>query len=421
MTETNSPAQERKAYNKPVERKSAPANGEVNRAVGEFFRAFESFKSANDERLTALEKKREDVVTDDKVERINTAVGELKSRLDKLAREAARPPLGSSGDGETENRKAFRDFLRRGTISPALEMKSLSGASGAEGGYLMPAEVEAMIGRSLPNVSPIRNIATVRQIGGTSLKKPFSTTGAETGWVAETADRPETDTPTLAEAEYLTGELYAMPAASTALLDDSAADVESWLAEEIQTVFAEQEGAAFVTGNGTNKPKGFLNYTVVADGSWSWGNLGYIASGAAGAFASSDPSDALINLIYAPRQAYRPNASFVMNRTVEAAIRKFKDSEGNYLWRPGIEAGQPASLMGYPVVEAEEMPNIGANNYSIAFGDFRRGYLIVDRVGIRILRDPYSAKPYVLFYATKRVGGGVQDFAAIKLMKFAAS
>jgi HK97 family phage major capsid protein len=189
----------------------------------------------------------------------------------------------------------------------------------------------------------------------------------------------------------------------------------------VDTAFAEQEGAAFVNGDGTNKPKGFLASTIVADSAWSWGNLGYVASGAAGAFAAASPSDALVDLVYSLRAGYRQNASFVMNRKTQSAIRKFKDAQGNYLWQPPASAGAPATLMGFPLVEAEDMPDIAANALAIAFGDFRRGYLVVDRAGIRILRDPYSAKPYVLFYTTKRVGGGVQDYAAIKVMKFAAS
>ncbi|HSC17642.1 MAG TPA: phage major capsid protein, partial [Rhizomicrobium sp.] len=215
--------------------------------------------------------------------------------------------------------------------------------------------------------------------------------------------------------------LYAMPAATQTLLDDAQVDIESWLASEVQIVFAEQEGAAFINGNGTTQPKGILSYTNVAEGSWTWGDLGYVASGAAGAFGSSDPSDQLIDLAYTPKQAYRGNGSWVMNRKTEAAIRKFKDSTGNYIWQPGLAADQPATLFGFPVAVAEDMPDIAANAYAIAFGDFARGYLVVDRVGIRVLRDPYSAKPYVLFYTTKRVGGGVQNFEAIKLMKFAAS
>ncbi|HXZ68618.1 MAG TPA: phage major capsid protein [Alphaproteobacteria bacterium] len=415
------PAQERKAYAHPVERKSAPDHGELNRAVGDFFRAFEAFKSANDERLKELESKSSaDVLIEEKVDRINAKVGELKTHVDQVAAQIARPRLGGAAETQSNERKSFREFLRRGT-APS-ELKTVVPlASGGDGGVLIPSEIETMIARVLPKISPIRSVASVRQIGTSTLKLPFVTASGATGWVAETDARPQTDAPTITEIDYPTAELYAMPAATQALLDDSAADVETWLAEEIQTTFAEQEGAAFVNGNGTNKPKGFLQYTTVADASWTSGNIGYIASGADGAFAGSNPSDALISLVYAPRQTYRANANWVMNRTTAAAIRKFKDTAGEYIWRPGNDPGSPASLMGYPVIESEDMPTVASNSLSIAFGDFHRGYLIVDRVGIRILRDPYSAKPYVLFYATKRVGGGVMDFAAIKVMKFAAS
>jgi HK97 family phage major capsid protein len=216
-------------------------------------------------------------------------------------------------------------------------------------------------------------------------------------------------------------ELYAMPAATTSLLDDSAVDIDSWLAAEVEAVFAEQEGAAFVNGDGVNKPRGFLNYPTVAESAWSWGNLGYIATGVAGALPSTNPADVLIDTVYALRAGYRQNAAWVMNRKTQAAVRKLKDGQGNYLWQPPVTAGGDASLMGFKLVEAEDMPDIAANAAPIAFGNFNRGYLVVDRLGVRILRDPYSAKPYVLFYTTKRVGGGVQDFNAIKLLKVAVS
>jgi HK97 family phage major capsid protein len=216
-------------------------------------------------------------------------------------------------------------------------------------------------------------------------------------------------------------ELYAMPAATATLLEDSAIDIGEWIAKEIDAVFAAQEGTAFVSGDGNNKPKGFLSYTAVDNGSWSWGNLGYVPTGAAGAFPASDPSDVLIDLVYALKAGYRQNGVFVMNRKTQAAVRKFKDSTGNYLWQPPATAGGRASLFGFALHDVEDMPDVGANALAIAFGDFSRGYLIVDRAGVSVLRDPFTAKPYVLFYTTKRVGGGVQDFDAIKLLKFAAS
>ena len=405
---------------------TVPADREIKDAFDDFLCAFDAFKSANDERLSQLERRSADVVTEDKVDRINAALTEQKRALDELQLASARPALGGEYKHAPDNRErkaAFDRYMRKGDTQgyAALEVKALSAGTDADGGYVVPDEIADTIDRVLAKSSPIRTIATVRQIGANVYKKPVTTTGAATGWVAETDARTETDSPVLSIVDFPTMELYAMPAATQTLLDDSQVNIEQWLAGEIQIVFAEQEGAAFVSGNGTTQPKGFLSYTNVADASWSWGDLGYVASGAAGDFASSDPADALLDLAYAPKQAYRANGRWTMNRKTEAAIRKFKDTTDNYIWQPGASAGQPATIFGYPVTEVEDMPDIAANSYSIAFGDFARGYLVVDRVGIRVLRDPYSAKPYVLFYTTKRVGGGVQNFEAIKLMKFAAS
>ena len=394
-------------------------------AFGDFMEAFEAFKEANDVRLGEIEQKlTADVVTREKVDRINRAVDDHKRALDQLALKKARPALGGAGNIEaSEHKAAFSAYMRRGDESAlrGLEEKAMSVGSAADGGYLVPPETDTEIGRRLSAASPIRALATVRQVSGTVLKKPFAASGMAAGWVAETAARPQTGTTQLAELSFPTMELYAMPAATSALLDDAAVDVEGWIASEVDLVFAEQEGTAFVSGDGTNRPRGFLSYTTVADSGWSWGNIGYIATGAAGAFKASGPSDTLIDTIYALKAGHRQNASFVMNRKTQGAIRKFKDADGNYLWRPPATPGQAASLMGFAIAEAEDMPDVGADSLSIAFGDFRAGYLVVDRTGVRVLRDPYSAKPYVLFYTTKRVGGGVQNFEAIKLVKFSAS
>jgi HK97 family phage major capsid protein len=362
------------------------------------------------------------------VDRINQALEKQQRHLDSLMLEAARPALGaerkSADPRAIERKQAFNAYVRNGDTAALFETKAMSEGSNADGGYTVPLEIERTIDRVLAKASPIRAIATVRQIGGGTYRKPIVTAGAASGWTGETdAISSPTATPTLAALDFPAMELYAMPAATQTLLDDSQVDIEQWLAEEVQTVFAEQEGAAFVNGSGSGQPKGFLKYTNVADGSWSWGNIGYVASGADGAFLADEdgPADALLNLAYAPRQAYRANGRWVMNRKSESAIRKFKDGGGNYIWQPGAAAGQPATIFGYPVTEAEDMPDIAAGSYAVAFGDFARGYLVVDRIGVRVLRDPYSAKPYVLFYTTKRVGGGVQNFEAIKLMKFAAS
>ncbi|RZJ81856.1 MAG: phage major capsid protein, partial [Brevundimonas sp.] len=317
-----------------------------------------------------------------------------------------------------EAKAAFDGYLRAGL---GLETKAGLNSGSSSGGYAVPYETERAIERRLMAASPMREISMVRTTAAGVYKKPVSTAGVIAGWVAETAARPETDPATLSLIEFPAADLYASPAATQSLLDDAMLDLDEWLAAEVEDAFAAQETTAFVTGDGANKPKGFLAYTTVADASATWGQIGYVASGAAGAFASTNPADKLLDLIYAPKAQYRPNGRFVMNRKTVSAIRKFKDADGNYIWSPPARAGETASLLGYPVTEIETMPDVAANSLSIAFGDFQRGYLIVDRAGVRVLRDPYSAKPYVLFYTTKRVGGGVQNFDAIKVMKFSAS
>ncbi|HMT14673.1 MAG TPA: phage major capsid protein [Aestuariivirga sp.] len=377
--------------------------------------AFEAFKEANDERLAQIEKRMSaDGVTADKVER-------LSRHLDELTLKARRPVLGGAAPAEpSEHKKAFEAYVRKGESAGLfdIESKSMSVAVNADGGYLVPAETEAEIGRLMSKASAIRAIADVRQVSTMLYKKPFATTGAAAGWVGETAVRPETAANTLAELQFPAMELYAMPAATQALLDDNAVNLDQWIAQEVETVFAEQESEAFVTGDGVARPKGFMNYTKVAQSGWSWGKTGYITTGVSGGFAASGASDALVDLIYSLKAGYRQNGTFVMSRATQAAIRKLKDSQGHYLWQPAATADGQASLMNFPVVESEHMPDIAADAHALAFGDFRRGYLIVDRVGVRLLRDPYSAKPYVLFYTTKRVGGGIQDFDAIKTLKF---
>ncbi len=399
---------------------------EVKAALDDFLNAFEHFKASNDERLEELERRSSaDVVLEDKVERLNQSLDVQKKNLDRMVVDSRRPALGleSSAPAVSEHKSAWNAYMRKGDAGPLnrFETKALSGTSDPEGGYLVPEETEKTIDRVLAEISPIRAIASVRKIGSSSLKKAMSEGGATTGWVAENVTRPETQSPTLSLMEFPAMELYAMPAATQSLLDDGFVDLDAWIADEVQTVFAEQEGAAFVTGDGVARPRGFLSYDMVADSSYAWGKVGYIATGTDGAFDATNPSDDLVDLIYTPKQGYRANARWVMNRSTQGAIRKFKDADGNYIWQPGIAAGQPATLMGYAVAESEDMPAIASDSFSIAFGDFARGYLIVDRVGLRILRDPYSSKPFVLFYTTRRVGGGIQNFEAIKLLKFGTS
>lgn len=405
---------------------TGPASPAEARAAQQALLAtFEAYKAANDERLAALEgKAATDILLDDRVGRIDAALARAQASLDRLAISAARPALGAPADPARDERKeAFAAYLRRGDEAALMriEAKSMSVSVPSEGGHVAPPEVAATIDRRLTASSPIRRIATVRVTGSGTFRKPVSTTTPATGWVSETALRPQTATPTLDLLNFPVGEVYAMAAATQTLLDDAIVDIDQWLAGEIAESFAVAEGAAFVTGDGVNKPKGFLAVPTAAEASVQWGQLGYLATGAAGAFPASNPVDRLVDLTYAPRTPYRGNASFVMNRRTVGTVRKFKDGQGNYIWQPSLVAGQPATLLGFAVHECEDMPDVAADAMAIAFGDFARGYLVVDRADVRILRDPFTAKPFVMFYVTKRVGGGVQDFDAIKLLKFAAS
>lgn len=402
--------------------------GEVASAFSDLSRAFAAFREANDARVGALETRLAgDPVIEEKVARIDRAVDEAKSRLDRLVLDGRRPALGGGGvladPFVEEHKSAFNAYVRGGETGglKALEAKALSAGSGPDGGYLTPDSVEREVLARLGNISPLRALASVRLISGASYKGAITKTAPVTGWVAETDSRTQSNAPVLEELDFPALELYALPAATQTLLDDAVVNIEEWLVSEIETAFAEQESKAFVVGTGSGQPKGILSYTTAAHTDWAWGKLGTTITGVSAGFPVSDPADILIDLIYSLKASYRQNAAFLLNRKTQSAIRKLKDTDGHYVWQPPATVDQAASLFSFPVVESEDMPDIGADSLSIAFGDFRRGYLIVDRAGVRVLRDPYSAKPYVLFYTTKRVGGGVQDFDAIKLLKFGTS
>jgi HK97 family phage major capsid protein len=392
--------------------KAAPAG-----AADALMRVFEEFKSANDARLEAIERRQDDVLLEEKVERIDRALAEQKSLIERAALAGRRPGMAAD-PAVSEHKSAWSAYLRRGDVTALaqFEAKALSVGSDPDGGYVAPPELDRMIESRLRQVSPMRQIASVRTTGANVFKKPISISAAGTGWVAETGARPQTTTPTLALLEFPAEEIYANLAATQTLLDDSFVNLEEWIASEVEDAFAGQERAAFVTGDGVDKPRGFLNYTLVPDASHAWGQIGYVATGVDGGFAATNPADKLIDLIYTPRTQFRQNARFVMNRKTISAVRKLKDGDGHYIWEPNETGG--ATLLGYPITEIEDMPDIATDAFAIAFGDFARGYLIVDRAGVRVLRDPFSAKPYVLFYVTKRVGGGVQNFDAIKALKF---
>lgn len=408
--------------NKEFEQKIA--NPALKNAQSELMTVFSAFQEANDNRLLEIEKKVvADVLLEEKVDRLDKALVRAQSSLDKLALANARPNINGEIKTNSEHKSAWTQFMRKGDENALhrIEEKSLSVGVATDGGHVAPAEVQAIIERTLAQISPMRRIASVRPTLSSNFRKPIATSAAAVGWVSEAGARTQTNTPSLDLMSFPMGELYAMAAATQTLLDDAAIDIDSWLAGEIAQSFAIAEGAAFINGDGENKPKGLVQHNIVADTSQTYGSLGYLATGVAGAFTASNPADKLVDLTYLAKTQYRTNSSFLMNRRTLGQVRKFKDSSGQYIWQPSLVAGQPTSLLGFPVYECEDMPDIAANSHSIAFGDFEKGYLIVDRTDVRVLRDPYSNKPFVLFYVTKRVGGGVQDFDAIKFLKFSAN
>ncbi len=346
---------------------------------------------------------------------------ERLTMLDQKTMTAARPVLSAAQD-DAPHQKAFDAYLRTGDDDGLrgleLDGKSMSTAVNSDGGYLVDPATSETIQSVLTSTASIRAIATVVNVEATSYDVLVDHGETGSGWATEAGTVAETDTPSIDRISIPLYELSALPKASQRLLDDSAFDIESWLAGRIAQKFARAEAAAFVSGNGVDKPTGFLTKPQVDNGAWSWGSLGYVATGEAGALGSVD---VLVDLVYALGAEYRANGTFVMNSKTAGEIRRLKDGDGRFLWSDGLAAGEPARLLGYPVLIAEDMPDIADGADAIAFGDFAAGYTVAERPDMRILRDPFSAKPNVLFYATKRVGGDVSDYAAIKLLKFATA
>ena len=373
----------------------------------------------------ALEESFDALGQTDKFASLEADIAALKGQVAAVQRTAiARPALdGVKGAEVDPARAAFVDKYLRHGMEAGLELKSFTGATPAAGGFAVPRELDAMIEQFLKASSPIRSVANVVKVGSAGYRKLVTTGGTPSGWAAETAARPETGTPTFSEIVPPWGDLYANPSASQSMLDDAQFDVESWLAGEIAMEFARAEGAAFVNGTGTNQPKGFLTYTTTneVDSIRAFGTIQYVAAGAAGGFVATNPQDKLVDLVHALKAPYRQGAAWVMNAATLAVIRKFKTSDGAFMWQPALAADQPATLLGYPVIEAGDMPDIAANSLAVAFGNFRHGYVIAERNETSVLRDPYSNKPYVNFYSVKRIGGAVVNSEAIKLMKFSVS
>ncbi len=377
---------------------------EVTTAVAEFVAEFKTFRDAIDDRFQQQESR--------------------LTMLDRKTHVGQRPALAVTAEQEVPHTKAFAAYLRSGDDDGLrgldLDGKAMSTAVSADGGYLVDVQTSDAIQGVLRSAASLRKIANVVQVESGAYDALIDHTDTGAGWADETTSSSETGTPQIDRVSIPLHELNALPKISQRLLDDSAFDVENWLAERIADKFMRSESAAFVSGDGVDKPKGFITYNSAAAGSEAWGELGHVLSGADGDFDLNDPADALVDLIYSLGARYRANASFVMNSKTAGAVRKIKDAEGRYMWSDGLTAAEPSRLMGYPVLILEDMPDIATWAPAIAFGDFNAGYTVAERPDLRVLRDPFSAKPHVLFYATKRVGGDVTDFAAIKLLKFAA-
>jgi HK97 family phage major capsid protein len=399
---------------------------ELKKLIEDLGRAFEAFKAENDRRLKTIESKGyAPADLEEKVNRINADVSNIaamKKQLELLETAVARREMGGGAqNAEAQLKmKAFGHLMRRGdaAIKDMEVMAAASTLSDPDGGFTVPEEVDAAIDRVQATLSAMRSLATVRTISTDTYKKLVNQGGATSGWVAEKGTRAETDTPTLKEIAINTKELYAMPAATQTLLDDSAIDIGGWLADEVAIEFDEEEGDSFIDGDGVSKPKGIAAYTMVANASYEWGKVGYIAGGHATLLNNADK---LIDLQHALKRSYRNGASWLMNDATALVIRKFKDGDGAYIWRPGLQDGAPDTLLGKPVEYDDNLDDIGAGKYPIFYANFKRAYLIIDRLGTRVLRDPYSSKPYILFYTTKRVGGGIVMYEAIKAMKIATS
>lgn len=427
------------------ERREAPDMTKLAETIDKIGTAFEAHKKAVDEQIAEIKKTgTASPETEAKLKKIGddlTALGELKTRIEKVETRAARPgahPLPGeqrqASPAEIEHREAFLEWLRdprngqkeaemdRKAKAARVETRAVDTQTGAAGGYAVPEIIAREIGRIGLDISPIRQIARVVTVGSPDYKEEIDVGGAATGWVGETSTRNETGTSLLSEVAPTFGMIYAYPKASEESLNDIFFNVEQWVIESAADAIAKGEGTAFVSGNGTVKPTGFLAGPAplaTVDGTRAFGTLQYVASGQAAAM----PTDAgvLIDMVHALRARYRANAQWVTSKLVLGAMRKYKDSTGQFLWQPSLQAGVPQTFLGYGVTEAEDMPTVAANAFPVAFGDFREGYVIADIHGIRITRDEVTTPGYVKFYVRKRVGGKLRNTEALKLLKIATS
>lgn len=388
---------------------------DVHKLIKELNNAFNEFKIENNKREENIKKGVIDALQETTIKNLESRITELQAAVDQANQAMVGMRLVGDGEGkvDAEYSAAFNANLRSGEINAALN----KGAA-EDGGYLVPTEWDRTLEKRLLILSPMRSLAKVQTTSKPSFTRLFTEHGMSSGWVGETDARPETTTGKFKPFTYNTGEIYVNPSATQQMLDDSEINLESWLLGEIDNEIALQEGKAFLTGDGVNKPTGLLTY-IEGNANASkhpYGAIKVVKSGN----ANEITADALIDLVYALPAAYASNAGFVMNRNTLATLRKLKDGQGNYLWQPSLVAGQPSTLLGYKVTELVDMPDVAANTTPVLFGDLAQGYMVLDRVGVRVLRDPYTNKPFVSFYTTKRVGGGLLNPDTMKVLKVAA-
>lgn len=397
---------------------------EVTNKIEKLGNTFSEFVVKNDQRLKEIEAKgRADPLLEEQVNKLSAAVGEMQAHLDEVTKKAQRPGLAAPGDDslKAEHRKMFSAYLRRGEKAAAgladLQAK-VSVGDDTEGGYAAPETLDTEIERYERDNSPMREVCRQMTLSNEEYRKLVSQGGAGSGWVGEEEARTETDTPTLAELRPYFGEIYAEPKTTQKALDDLAINVEAWLAEEVGIEFAEQENDAYTKGNGVKKPKGILSHTLSTDvdGTRAFDAIQKIVTGSSGNFVA----DKMLDVVHALKRGYRNGAIWMVSNLGLAEIRKLKDGDGNYLWRPGLEAGSPSTILGYGVVENDDMPDPAADANALIFGNFQRGYCIYDVQGVRVLRDNVTSKPYVKLYTTKRVGGRLIQDRAFKVLTLSA-
>ena len=399
---------------------------ELQTTLDDMARTFEDFKKVNEERLTLLEKKGfDDPSLQEKMARLDTHLDQAEKRLKQMEALKNRPALDTQTDPFHGHAHAFMDYVRKGLDAPLQdhERKSLSTTPDRDGGYLVPPGLQQHLYTTLQSVSVLRGLASVREISTSALEMLIDKDTADVGWVAEKEERAETRTPELAKIRIPVHEMYARPRATQKLLDDASLNVEEWLSQKIAHKMALMENQSFILGDGDNKPKGFLAYETVDKAQWEWGKLEELRSGVDGDFGKDNAAETLLILFHSLKTAYLSGASWLMSRSAQSRLRQLKDpGNHHYLWQPPLGGVSTPTLLGYPVVVSDDMPSLtaGTGSKSIVFGNFKEGYQIVDRQGIHVLRDPYSAKPYVEFYTTRRVGGDVLNFEALKILNFAA-